>query len=72
MTSWTSGRPNMTSAVNKGERVWSNITTPSVNAPMTALTMSSIREMNSAQHLAFAKRLHQVVTPQSDPCLVWL
>ncbi|MBO1757576.1 MULTISPECIES: hypothetical protein [Dermacoccus] len=33
MTSWTSGRPNMTSAVNKGERVWSNITTPSANVP---------------------------------------
>ena len=52
----------MTSAVNKGERVWSNITTPSVNVPMTALTMSSIREMNSARNSAFAKRLRQVVT----------
>lgn len=58
MTSWTSGRPNMTSAVNKRERVWSNIMTPSVNVPMTALTMSSIREMNSARTSAFAQRLH--------------
>lgn len=72
MTSWTSGPPNMTRAVKKGECVWSNIMTPSVNVPMTALTMSSIREMNSARNSAFAKRLHQVVTPQSDPCLVWL
>ena len=58
MPSWTSGRPNMTSVVNKGERVWSNITTPTVNVPMTALTRSSIRKMNSARNSAFVKRLH--------------
>ena len=48
----------MTSAVNKGERVWSNIMTPTVNVPMAALTMSSIRKMNSARNSAFVKRLH--------------